>query len=151
MAGLFAADDVAAAEHFFKDIAVADGSAGKRDAFTGQDAFKAKIGHGSGHDAVAFELVLGFEVTRDGEENAITVDDFACFADEEGTVSIAIEGNAELSTLGEHALLQTVEMERAAAGVDVSAIGRYTHRDDFGAERVEEFGAEFVGGAVGAV
>ena len=151
VAGLFAADDVAAAQHFFEDIAIADGSASERDAFAGEDAFEAEIGHGRGDDAVAFELVLGFEVARDGEKNAIAVDDFAGFADEEGAVGIAIEGHAELSALGEHALLQTIEMERAAAGVDVAAIGRYAHRDDFGAERVKEFRAELVGGAIGAI
>src|SRR6202795_5367959 len=42
-------------------------------------------------------------------------------------------------------------MEGTAAGVDVAAIGRNTHGDDIGAEGAEEFGAEFVGGAVGAV
>jgi hypothetical protein len=94
---------------------------------------------------------LGFEVTRDGEENAIAVDDFSCFADEEGAVGIAIESHAELSALGEHALLQAVEMKRSAAGVDVAAIGRDTHRDDFGTERMKEFGAEFERGTIGAV
>src|SRR5580704_2616862 len=42
-------------------------------------------------------------------------------------------------------------MQRAAAGVDVTAIGRNTHGDDVGAEGAKELGTEFVGGAVGAV
>jgi len=42
-------------------------------------------------------------------------------------------------------------MERTAAGIDVAAIGRYTHRDDIGAERTKKLGAEFIGGAIGAV
>ena len=141
MAGLFAADDVAAAKHFFEDIAVADGGAGEGDAFAGEDALEAEIGHGSGDDAIAFEFVLGFEVARDGQKNAIAVDDLAGFADEEGTVGIAIEGYAELGALGEHALLQAIEMERTAASVDVAAIGRDAHRYDVRAERMKEFRA----------
>jgi hypothetical protein len=42
-------------------------------------------------------------------------------------------------------------MERTAAGVDVAAVGRYTHGDDIGAERTEELRAELVGSTVGAV
>ena len=42
-------------------------------------------------------------------------------------------------------------MEGAAAGVDVLAIGRHAHADDVGAERTEEFGAEFIRGAIGTV
>jgi len=151
MAGLLAADDVAAAKHLFEDVAIADGSAGERDAFAGEDAFEAEIGHGRGDDAIAFELVLGFEMARDGQENAVTVDDFSGFADEEGAVGIAIESNAETGALVDDAFLQAIEMEGTAGGVDVAAIGRYAHGDDIGAESAEEFGAEFVRGAVGTV
>lgn len=58
VAGLFAADDIAAAKHFFEHVAIADGGAGQRDAFAGEDALEAEIGHGRGDDAVPFELVL---------------------------------------------------------------------------------------------
>lgn len=47
--------------------------------------------------------------------------------------------------------MQAIEMERTATGIDISAIGRNAHRDDVRAERAEEFGAEFVSGAVGTV
>lgn len=94
VAGLLAADDVTAAKHFLEDVAVADGGASERDAFAGEDALEAEIGHGSGDDAVTFELILRFEIARDSEKNAVTVDDFACFADEESAVSIAVEGHA---------------------------------------------------------
>ncbi len=151
VAGLLAANDIAAAQHFFEDVAISNGSAGEGDAFACEDTLEAEIGHGRGDDTIALELVLRFEVARDGEKNAIPVNDFARFADEEGAVGISIEGHAELGALGDHALLQTFEMKRAAAGVDVAAVGRHTHREDLRAERAEEFGTEFVGGAVGAV
>jgi hypothetical protein len=151
VAGLLAADDVAAAKHFFKHVAIADGSAGERNAFAGQDTFEAEIGHGCGHDAIAVELVLGFKMTCDSQENAVAVNNLSRFADKEGAVGIAVEGHAELGALGEHAFLQTIEMERTASGVDVAAIGRNTHGDNPRAERAKKFGAKFVGGAVGAV
>jgi hypothetical protein len=90
-------------------------------------------------------------VTRDREKNAVAVDDFPGLADEKGTVSIAIEGHAEASVLGDDTLLQTLKMERTAASVDIAAIRRYTHRDNIGTERAEKLGAELVGGAIGAI
>ena len=151
VAGLLAADDVAAAQHFLENVAIADGSAGERDAFAGENAFEAEIGHGSGDDAIARELVLGFEVTRDGEENTIAVDDFPRFADEEGAIGIAIEGDTKTSAFGDDAFLQTFEMERTAAIVDVAAVGRYAHGENIRAERAEKFGTKLVGGAIGAI
>lgn len=87
----------------------------------------------------------------DREENAIAVDDFPGFTNKEGAVGVAIEGNSKLSAIGEHAFLQPVEMERAAPGVDVAAVGRNSHGDDFCPKRAEEFGAKLVRGTVGTV
>lgn len=90
-------------------------------------------------------------MARDGEEDAIAVDDFAGLRDEERAVGIAVEGHTELSALGDDALLQTLEIKRAAAGIDVAPIGRNTHGDDFSAERAEKLRPELIGGAIGAV
>ncbi len=60
VAGLLAADDVAAPQHFLEDVAIADGGAGEGNAFASEDALKTQIGHGGGNDAIAFEFVLGF-------------------------------------------------------------------------------------------
>jgi hypothetical protein len=151
VARLFAAEDVAAAEHFLENIAIADGSASEGDSFAGENALETEIGHGSGDDAIALELVLRFEMTGDGEENAIAVDDFSGFANEKSAVGIAIEGDAKTGAFCDDALLQALEMERTAAVVDVAAVWGDTHGDDVGAESAEEFGAELVGGAIGAV
>jgi len=134
VAGLLAANDVAAAEHFFENVAIADGGASKSDAFAGKDAFKAEIGHGSGYDAIAFELVLGFQVTGNGEENTIAVNDFSSFANEQGAIGIAIEGNTQLGPIGYDALLQTIQIKRPAACVDIAAVGRDAHGDDICSE-----------------
>ena len=123
VAGLFAADDVATLEHFLEDVAIADGGAGERDTFAGEHALETEIRHGSGDDAVALEFALGLEITRDGKEDAVAVDDFPRFASEEGAIGIAIEGNAEPGAFRDNPFLQAFEMERAAAGIDVAAIG----------------------------
>jgi len=151
VAGLLATDDVAAAEHFFENIAIADGSAGECNAFAGEDAFKAKIGHGSGDNTIAFELILRFEMTSDGQENSVAVDDFPGFADEDGAIGITIESDTEPAALGDDALLQTFEMQRSTTIIDVAAIRGHAHGDNVRAERAEELGAEPISGAVGAV
>ena len=151
VAGLLAADDVAGAQHFLENVAIADRGAGECDSLTGEDALKTEIGHGCGDNAIALELILRFEVARNGKKNAVAVDDFSCFADEESAVGVAVECDTELGALGGHALLQTFKMKRAAAGVDVAAVRRHTHRDDIGSERAEKLGTEFIGGAIGAV
>ncbi len=122
VAGLLAADDVAALEHFFEDVAVAYGGAGERDTFAGEDALEAEIRHGSGDDAVALQFALRLEITRDGEEDAVAVDDFPRFTGKEGAVGIAIEGNSEPGAFCDNPFLQAFEMERAAAGINVAAV-----------------------------
>lgn len=151
VAGLLATDDVAAAEHFFENIAIADGSAGEGDAFAGEDAFEAEIGHGSGDNTVAFELILRFEMTSDGQKNAVAIDDFPGLADEKCAIGIAIESDTEPAALRNDALPQTFEMQRSTTIIDVAAIRGDAHGDDVRAERTEEFGAKLVSGAVGAV
>lgn len=151
VAGLLATDDVAAAKHFFEHVTVADRSAGKRDAFASQNSLEAEIGHGSGDDAISLELILGFEMTRGGKENAVAVDDCSGFADEEGAVGIAVKGDAELGAFRDDPLLQAFEVKRTAASVDIAAVGRDAHGDDVRAKRAEELRAEFVCGAIGAI
>jgi len=94
---------------------------------------------------------LGFEVTRDGEKNAVAVDDGAVRRDEQRAICVAVKGNAKCGALGAYALLQFFEMERAAFGVDIAAVRFGADADDVATERRKKFGAELVGGAIGAV
>ena len=151
VAGLFAAEDVAAAEHLFEDVAVANGGAGESDTFAGEGALEAEIGHGSGDDAIAVELAERFEVARGSKQDAVAIDDFSRLADEKRAVGVAIERNAKFCPLGDDALLQTFQIKRAAIGIDVATVGFDGHSDDIGSERREKRRAEFVRRAVGAV
>ena len=151
VAGLFAAEDVAALEHFFQNVAVADIGASERNIFAGKDAFEAEIGHGSGDDAIAGQFILGSEIARDGEKNAVPVDDGAVCRNEKSAIGVPIESNTECSTFRRHALLQFFEVERTAGGVDVAAVGFDADTDDVATETGEKFRAKLVGGAVGTV
>ena len=63
----------------------------------------------------------------------------------------SIEGNTESDALGGNALLKLLEVQRTATCVDVAAIGRSADGNDFAAQGFEKFGAELVGGAIGAI
>ena len=123
VAGLFAAENVAAAKHFFEDVAVADGGAGEGNAFAGENALEAEIGHGSGDDAIAFELVLGFQVTRGGEKNAVAVDDFPVSQTKRARSASPSKATPRRARSATMRFCKPSEMERTAAGVDVAAVG----------------------------
>src|ERR1035438_4440992 len=137
MAGLLATEGRPGAEHFFKDVAIADVGAGKGDAFLSKNALQSEVGHGGGDDAIAGELTGHFKVTGGGEKRAVAVDDAARVGDEEGAIGIAEIGRAELGFFGEDALLKIFKMQGAAVGVDVTTVGSVSDRHDVGAQRSE--------------
>ena len=123
VAGLFAAQDVSAFEHFFENVAVADVGAGKRNVLVGENPLETKIGHGCGDDAIAREFVLRLEITRHGKKDAVAVDNSSIGRNKERAIGVAIESDAKSGALGGNALLQFFEVERAAACIDIAAIG----------------------------
>src|SRR4029077_11307882 len=144
VARLLATEIVARLEHFLEDIAIADGSASERNPFAIQYAFQAKIGHGSGHHALALQRISRFQVTRHGQKNAITIDDASAAADEQRAVSVAIERHAEQSLFGQHAFQQTVKIKGTATGVDVASVGIHPHGNDVRTQTLKQFWAQLV-------
>ena len=151
VAGLLAAEHVAATKHLFENVAVADVGASQRNVLTGESALESEIGHGSSDNTVAGKLVPRFEEARRRQQNAIAIHDLPRPTDEEGAVSVTIESDAQLGALGDDAFLQASEVERTAIGVDVAAVGRSADGNDLRAQRAEKFRAELVRGAVGAI
>src|ERR1700730_5995529 len=151
VAGLLTAENVAAAQHFFEDVAIAVGSAGERDAFARKDPLEAEIGHGGCHHAAAVQFSLRLQIAGRGQEHSIAVHESPRFANEQGAIGIAVEGHAESGALGDHALLQSCEVQRATTGIDVAAIRCYAHGDDIGTKRAKKLRAQLVGSAIGAV
>jgi hypothetical protein len=148
VAGLFTAEDAAALEHFFENVAIADVGTSQRNIFMRKDAFETEVGHGSGDDAITRKFILGYEITRDPEKYSVTVDDFSIGRNEEGSVCVAIEGDSEGGAFGRNTLLQLFKMKRTASGIDVAAVGFRGDANDVAAERGKKFRSKLIGGAI---
>src|SRR5215472_12169979 len=148
VARLFAAKRAAAPQHFFEDVAIANGGSSQRYALAGQNTLQSQVGHGRRHNAVAFEFVLRFQETRGGKQHAIPVDDFPVFADKHRAVGVAIESHTKPRFFRHHALLQAFQVKRSARCVDVAAVGHNAHGDDVRAERAKQFGGKLVSSAI---
>jgi hypothetical protein len=155
VAGLFAAEGCAGGEHLLEDVLVADGGAEHLDLAALEGGFEAHVGHGGGDYGVVGEQVEGFEVAGGEEEDRVSVDDFAVFVGEEGSVGVSVEGDAHGGALGDDFGGDDGGVEGAAVLVDVAAVGRGVSEDDFAAavfvEQGEELGGDGGGCSVGAV
>ena len=67
---------------------------------------------------------------RQHGHDRVTVDDRAGRVDGEATVGVAVVREAEIGPVIDYGLLQIVQMRRAAAVVDVEAVGFGVDRDD---------------------
>ena len=123
MPGLLATEHVAAAQHFFENIAITDGGARQRDVFLREDPLQPEVGHGSSHDTVALKLILRFQKACGRQQNSIAIHHFPAFTDKERAVGIAIKSHAQTGLFRDDALLQTLQVKRATARIDVAAVG----------------------------
>ena len=71
---------------------------------------------------------VDLEVEREDRDDLIAVDGLAVLVDREHAVAVAVEGDAEVEAAVAHGLLQQREVGRAAADVDVVAVGRIADR-----------------------
>src|SRR4029077_24021 len=110
-----------------------------------------QVGHGSGNDAVALKLVLGFEVARGGKKDVVAVHDFSGLADEKRAIRIPVESHTETRLFSDDAFLQSLEIQGATAGIDVAAIRRNAHRHNISTKRTKQFRTKLVGRAIGAI
>ena len=88
---------------------------------------------------------------RDDVQQLIAIDDAPQMIDHDQPVAVAIECQAHVGAHARHRQLQQVRRGRAAAVIDVAAVGRAADRHDLGAEVGEDARADLVGRAVGAV
>ena len=93
----------------------------------------------------------GAEVQRRQRHQLVAVDHRALAVHRQHPVAVAVEGEADVVSPGAHALGERVHVSRAAAVVDVAAVGLDGDRLHVGAEAAEDLGRHAVGGAVGAV
>ena len=95
VAGLFAAEVPAAAQHFLEHVAVPDGNAREAQAFFLERALKAQVGHGRADHAATAQLPGGFQISRDGQQHAVAVHVQPAAAHEHGAVGVAVKGHAQ--------------------------------------------------------
>ena len=71
--------------------------------------------------------------------------------DQQRTVAVAIERDTDLRALAQHRLAKLLRMQRAAAEIDVLAVGIDAQCDDVGAQFGQRVGTDLIGRAVGAI
>ena len=77
--------------------------------------------------------LVDLEVEREDRDDLVAVDGFALLVDGEHAVTVAVERDPEVVAAVAHGLLEQREVGRAAADVDVRAVGRIADRVHLGA------------------
>jgi hypothetical protein len=151
VAGLLAAELEPLAAQGLDHSAVADAHGHDLHADLAQRAVQAAVRHHRGHDAgVRHAPALG-PIAREQRQDGVAVDERALLVDQDATVAIAVQGDAEIGRVQAHRLLQPAGVRRPAVLVDVVAVGGARDRHDLGAEAPEDARRDAAGAAVGAV
>lgn len=151
VAGVFAAEVVAAFAHALEDVSVADLGLFEGDAIGGEGVAQAEVAHDGGDEGVAAELALFFKGFGAEAEDAVAADNLAIAIDEDDAVGVAIETDTDVGFVFFDEFGGFFRVEGADAFVDVVAIGRGAEFDDFGAEFFENERADEVAGTVSAI
>ena len=127
MARLLAADVPAAAAHFLQNQTVADTGALDLDAVGTQVSCQTHIGHDGGNNA-ALELALLLEIDRKEGQDIVAVDQIAVLVAHQAAVGITVKGNTQhIIAVLDH-FTQLAHVGRAAAVVDIDAVGLAGHK-----------------------
>ena len=151
MPGLLAADIAAVGAHPLDHVAVADLGAVQAETEPGQMLLQPEIGHDRRDHGLATQEPFVAPAARDQAQHLVAVDDGTPVVDQHQPVGVAVERHAEIGALAQHGLAQQRRLVRAAALVDVEAIGLDAEPDHLGAQLEEQVAGKVVGGAVGAI
>src|SRR5581483_10623011 len=122
VARLLAAEQRPLALQRLEHVPVADGGRVHPDAVPLHERVEAEIRHHGHRDLV------DAQVERERGHDLVAVDDLAALVDREHAVAVAVERDAEVEAAVAHRALQKGEVGRAAAHVDVRAVGRVADR-----------------------
>ena len=128
VARLLAAEHSSLPPQRLEHVAIADGSRHDLDAALGHQPMESEVRHDGDGDEV------DAEVECEHGEDLIAVDRLASLVDREHAVAVAVEGDPEVERLRGHEPLQGSEVGRAAADVDVRAVGLRSDRVHLRAE-----------------
>ena len=150
MAGWLAAEIPLVLKQAFDDIAVADIGPVETDAQFPECQLESEIGH-ERSDHIPAQRLLAQARPGDDVENVIPVDEPAVCIDEQDTVAIAVEGDAEIGLLLEDTGLQQFRVCGADAVIDIQTVWIGTDRNDLRTEFRKHLWRDVVGRAMGAV
>jgi hypothetical protein len=103
-------------------------------------------GHGTGGEPVVFLKTLG-----DHRQELVAVDEMAALVDDDHTVGVAVERDADIGPHFPHFPAQFLGRGRAAIAVDIDAVWFDPDRNHLGAELPQAFRHHPVGRTMGAV
>ena len=96
----------------------------------GERVPQAEVRHHRCDDGVTAELAAFVQVEGDDRQHLVAVDEVAALVDRDHAVGVAVERQARVGTRSHDGLLELGGVGRAAAGVDVRAVGlvvEHTH------------------------
>ena len=151
VAGLLAAERVAAGEQRLEHVAVAD--VGLDDSIPASRIarWNPRLAITVDDHRVVAEHAAFAHVAGADRDHVVAVDDVAALVDRDQAVGVAVEGDAGMRALGRHRRLQPGRVGRAAAGVDVAPVGVGVDHDDLRAGTTEHVAGDVRRGTVGGV
>ena len=120
---LLAAQAVAAGVHGFEHRAIPDRGLHQVDSRRGHRPAQAQVGHHGDDERVADQQTSLGEIHGEQRHLAIAVDEAAVAVDGDQPVAVSVEGKTQVGALFGHRGLQRRRMDRAAAVIDVAAVG----------------------------
>ena len=134
MAGLLATDGIIVLHHLFQHIAVTYSGFAGLAAVGFHSLVQANITHYGYNQHIIIELFALHQLQSTNQHDLVAVQSLTIFVNYQAAVSVAIIGNASMSTNLNNLLLQGLQMGGAAAIINIDAIGLVKNSNNFGAQ-----------------
>ena len=151
MARLLASERGAARQHLLHDVLVAHARADEANAKVAQGEFETDVAHHGRDHRLAREPLFVLELAGAEQEDGVAVDDLAAMVHENRAVAIPVERDAQLPALLDDGAGKHFGVRRAAAEIDVAAIGPVADHGRVETQSPKETGCHGCGGAVRTV
>src|SRR5712672_937777 len=149
--GRLATDIVAAAQHLFENIAVADLRAHELDTLAFEKALQSEIRHYGGDDTRLGEAAVFLPALRDHREQLVAIDQMSALIDKDDPIGVAIECDTDVGAHFAHLAAQRFRRGRSAFLVDIESIRVDADGNNIGAQLPQRFRHHLIGRAVGAI
>ena len=151
MSTLLATQRIPLRAHLFEHVTIADSGRYHVDAVLLHGDPEAKVGHHGGDHRVACECAAITHPQRKDRQDLVAIDDVAVGIDGKAPVSIAVVGDADVSSVLEHSGDEIVQVRASTALVDVQAVRRGMDCHHVGTGSAHRLGGHSRRRAIGAV